>query len=40
MLDILSNERPVYVTFNTGLKWESVGTGKEPIGEQEAPIVA
>lgn len=40
MLDTLRNERPVHVKFNAGLKWGSVGTGKEPVGEQEAPIVA
>lgn len=37
MLDTLRNERPVYVKYNTDLKWGSVGTGKEPVGEQEAP---
>ena len=37
MLDILRNERPVYVKFNPGLKWGSVGTGKVPVGEQEVP---
>ena len=37
MLDTLRNERPAYVKFNTDLKWGSVGTGKEPIGEQESP---
>ena len=39
MLDVLRNERPVYVKYNTDLKWGSVGTGKEPVGEQEAPAV-
>jgi hypothetical protein len=32
MLDTLRNERPVYVKFNTDLKWGSVGTGREPVG--------
>jgi len=35
LLDTLRNERPMYVKFNTDLKWGSVGTGKEPVGEQE-----
>ena len=35
MLDTLRNEKPVFVKFNTDLKWGSVGTGKEPTGEQE-----
>ena len=35
MLDTLRNERPVFAKFNTTLKWGSVGTGKEPTGEQE-----
>jgi hypothetical protein len=39
MLDTLRNEKPVYVQFNTvpGWEWGSVGTGGEPVGEQEAP---
>ena len=37
MLDILRNEKPVFVQYNTDLKWGSVGTGKEPVGEQEPP---
>jgi len=37
MLDVLRNEKPVFVQYNTGLKWGSVGTGKEPVGEQEPP---
>lgn len=37
MLDTLRNERPVYVQYNTDLKWGSVGTGQEPVGEQETP---
>jgi hypothetical protein len=37
MLDTLRNEKPVFVQFNTELKWGSVGTGKEPVGEEEAP---
>jgi len=35
MLDTLRNERPVYVQFNTDLKWGSVGTGVEPVGGRE-----
>jgi len=37
MLDTLRNEQPLYVKFNTDLKWGSVGTGSEPVGEQEPP---
>jgi hypothetical protein len=37
LLDTLRNERPVFVKFNTDLKWGSVGTGKEPVGESETP---
>ena len=37
VLDTLRNEKPMYVKFNTDLKWGSVGTGKEPVGEQEKP---
>jgi hypothetical protein len=37
LLDTLRNERPVYAKFNTDLKWGSIGTGREPVGEQEAP---
>lgn len=40
MLDTLRYEGPVYVKFNTELKWGSVGTGREPVGEQEAPARA
>lgn len=35
LLDTLRNERPVYVKYNTDLKWGSVGMGKESVGEQE-----
>ncbi len=38
LLDTLRNERPAYVKYNTDLKWGSVGTGKEPVGEQEKPV--
>jgi hypothetical protein len=38
LLDTLRNERPMYVKYNTDLKWGSVGTGKEPVGEQEKPV--
>lgn len=37
LLDTLRNERPVFVKFNTDLKWGSVGTNQEPVGEQEEP---
>lgn len=40
LLDTLRNERPVYVKFNTDLKWGSVGTDREPVGEQEEPAGA
>jgi hypothetical protein len=37
LLDTLRTEKPAYVKFHTDLKWGSVGTGLEPLGEQEAP---
>jgi hypothetical protein len=37
LLDTLRNERPLFVKFNTDLKWGSVGTDREPVGEQEEP---
>lgn len=37
LLDTVRNERPVFVKFNTDLKWGSVGTKAEPVGEEEAP---
>src|SRR5436190_11630201 len=37
LLDTLRNERPVFVKFNTDLAWGSLGTNREPVGEQEAP---
>ncbi len=37
LLDTLRNERPIFVKFNTTLKWGSVGTDLEPVGEQEVP---
>lgn len=37
LLDTLRNERPVFVRFHTDLKWGSVGTDKEPVGEEEEP---
>jgi hypothetical protein len=37
LLDTLRNEKPVFVKYNTDLKWGSVGTDREPVGEQEAP---
>ena len=40
LLDTLRNEKPVYVRFNTDLKWGSVGTSMEPVGEQEEPLAA
>lgn len=39
LLDMLRNERPITVQFNTDLKWGSIGTAQEPVGEQEAPSV-
>ena len=38
LLDTLRNERPISVQFNTDLKWGSVGTDLEPVGEQETPL--
>ena len=40
MLDTLRNERPIFVRFNTTLKWGSVGTDREPVGEEETPAAA
>ena len=40
LLDTLRNEKPIFVQFNTDLKWGSVGTNLEPVGEQEAPSPA
>lgn len=40
LLDTLRNEKPIFVKFNTDLKWGSVGTDLEPVGEQEAPKAA
>jgi len=37
LLDTLRNEKPIFVKYNTTLKWGSVGTDQEPVGEQEAP---
>lgn len=35
IIDTLRNENPVYVKFHTTLKWGSLSTGKEPVGEGE-----
>ena len=40
LLDTLRNEKPIFVQFNTDLKWGSVGTDLEPVGEQELPRAA
>jgi hypothetical protein len=40
LLDTLRNEKPIFVQFHTDLKWGSVGTDLEPVGEQEAPKAA
>jgi len=37
LLDTIRNERPVFVKYNTDLKWGSVGTNSEPVGEEESP---
>ena len=37
LLDTLRNERPVHVRYHTDLKWGSVGTDREPVGEEEEP---
>lgn len=37
LLDTLRNEKPVFVKFNTDLKWGSVGTNSELVGEEETP---
>ena len=37
IMDTLRNEKPIYVNYNTDLKWGSVGTAMEPVGEQETP---
>jgi hypothetical protein len=40
LLDTLRNEKPIFVQFHTDLKWGSIGTDLEPVGEQEAPRAA
>ena len=40
LLDTLRNERPVHVRYHTDLKWGSVGTDREPVGEQEEPAAS
>ena len=40
MLDTLRNEKPIFVQFHTTLKWGSIGTDLEPVGEQEVPRAA
>lgn len=35
IIDTLRNESPVYVKFNQTLKWGSISTGREPVGEGE-----
>ena len=40
LLDTLRNERPVFVKYNTKLKWGLVGTDREPVGEQETPAAS
>ena len=37
LLDTLRNERPIFVKFHTDFKWGSVGTNREPVGEEEEP---
>ncbi len=37
LLDTLRNESPIYLKFHTDLKWGSVGTDKEPVGEGDEP---
>ena len=37
LLDTLRNERPIHVKYHTDLKWGSVGTDREPVGEEEEP---
>jgi hypothetical protein len=37
LLDTLRYEKPITVQFNADLKWGSLGTGQEPVGEQETP---
>lgn len=40
LLDTLRNEKPIYVKFNTDLKWGSIGTSREPVGEEERAATA
>lgn len=40
LLDTLRNEKPIHVRFHTTLKWGSVGTDREPVGEAEEPMAA
>lgn len=37
ILDTLRNAKPVQVHFHTTLKWGSIGTDQEPVGEQDMP---
>lgn len=37
LLDTLRNESPVYVQIHSEQNWGSVGTGREPVGEEETP---
>ena len=37
LLDTMRNEKPIYVRFHTSLKWGSIGTDREPVGEAETP---
>ena len=39
LLDTLRNEKPIQLAYHTTLKWGSVGTDREPVGEQEEPAL-
>jgi len=36
-IDLLRNEKPVSFQWNTSTKGAMIGTGKEPVGDNEAP---
>ncbi len=37
MLDMLRNEKPIYLAVNEQYNWAALQTGKEPPGEDEGP---
>lgn len=39
ILDTLRNEKPLQVRHHTTIGWGSIGTGSEPVGEEETPAI-